>query len=304
MWRSLVLFFFFALSLFSEPCSSLAADVSAPKKLKVLVLGGSGFVGSRFIEKAADRFDIVSVSRRGRPAEFVKEGLSSEPEPLWLKVDATDGAAVQELFDVHGPFDGVFHSIGLLLDKDSGLSKFNKFASGSGSVPGSSATYDAITRQTAINAIDAFLYSGKTSDLVKKKPFVFISAAEAGWTFPAPVSWLEKYLVAKRAVESTLLGCGDKIRPVIFRPSLIWTPKRPQALVSVLPFYLAALVKVPFVDKPTPLEALIDAAICAIEDQDTTGIKRIGDIETLASALRTRQKEPRSRRRDSSEETR
>jgi len=39
-----------------------------------------------------------------------------------------------------------------------------------------------------------------------QRPFVFISAAEAKWTFDSvfkgtPVAWLHDYLVAKRAVE-------------------------------------------------------------------------------------------------------
>jgi nucleoside-diphosphate-sugar epimerase len=255
------------------------------ERLKVLVLGGSGFVGSRFIEKAAGRFDIVSVSRRGKPKDAADD--KNSPPCTWLKVDATDKSALSDVFTDYGPFDACFHAIGLLLDQESGLQSLNKFASGSGSVPNPSATYDDITRVTSFNAIDLFLYSGLARiEENNNKPFVFMSAAEAGWTFPAPIGWLEKYLTAKRAVESKLLGSGDKIRPIIFRPSLIWTWRRPQALVSVLPFYVASLIKVPFVDRPTPLDSLIDASISAIEDQNESGIKRFSDIDVLARKFR------------------
>lgn len=256
------------------------------EKLKVLVLGGSGFVGSRFIEQGASRFDLVSVSRRGKPKDFA-DGDASSSTCTWLKVDATDKDALNNVFVQYGPFDACFHSIGLLLDQESGLNSLNKFASGSGSVPGPSATYDDITRVTSFNAIDLFLYGGKSRLQENNlKPFVFISAAEAGWNFPAPVGWLEKYLTAKRAVESKLLSSGDKIRPIIFRPSLIWTWKRPQALLSVVPFYAASFIKVPFVDRPTQLGSLIDASISAIEDQTESGIKRFSDIDVLARKLR------------------
>merc|ERR1712070_850881 len=112
---------------------------------------------------------------------------------------------MKKLFKEEGPFDAVVHCIGVLLDEESGLSNLNRFASGSGSVPSTEATYDKITRQTAFNALDAFLYNGKSRAQMKNnKPFIFISAAEAGWTFPAPFTWLQRYLEAKRAVESKL----------------------------------------------------------------------------------------------------
>ena len=143
-------------------------------KPRVLVLGGSGFVGSRFIEKAADRFDIISVSRRGKPVTY-----TGSETPCWLKVDATDSESLDEVFQSYGPFDACFHSIGLLLDSDSGLKSFNKFASGSGSIPSDRATYDDVTRVTSFNAIDSFLYRGISRvEENNNKPFIFISAAE------------------------------------------------------------------------------------------------------------------------------
>lgn len=129
-----------------------------------------------------------------------------------------------------------------------------------------------------MNAIDAFIGAGGSG-----KPFVFISAAEAGWTFKAPVAFLEKYLVAKRAVESKLLS--SPLRPVIFRPSLIWTYERPQGLLSVIPFYIAAKIGIPFVDKPVKVEDLVEAiyvAMFSATARDIRGIQNYKSIELLA----------------------
>ena len=133
---------------------------------------------------------------------------------------------------------------GLLFDIDSGLADLNKIVSGSGSVPGSSSTYDAITRTTAFNVIDSVEKKQSRNLNVQldkfikgdsggaKFPLCFVSAAEAGWPevpFGETVDglaprWLNRYLVAKRAVESRLGESSEKgwIREVIYRPSLIW----------------------------------------------------------------------------------
>ena len=191
-----------------------------------------------------------------------------------------------------------------MLDQESGLSGLNKLASGSGSSPAPGASYDTITRGTGLAAIEAMRSqshrrrqgggnepgsTGTTSAATStgpstRLPFVFVSAAEAGWTFRSPLPFLERYLEAKRAVEAELLGkqggipsstgtqSGSRsgsgsgpsstslsegadggspplLRGTILRPSLIWTWERPQALLSVLPFYIANALGVPFVDR-------------------------------------------------------
>jgi hypothetical protein len=122
---------------------------------------------------------------------------------------------------------------GLLFDVDSGLANFNKIVSGSGSIPGESSTYDAITRSTAFNVIDSIEKKQAnpfTASKGGKYPFCFVSAAEAGWPdvpFGKTIdeklapAWLNKYLVAKRAVEAKLQTTKN-IRSAIYRPSLIW----------------------------------------------------------------------------------
>lgn len=251
---------------------------------RILVLGGTGFVGRAFIGEARKAgHSVVSLSRRGKLADEKDDGVT------WIRGDASDKAILEKLVKSEGPFDAAVHAIGLLFDVDSGLGSFNRYASGSGSMLGASSTYDKVTRQTAFNAIEV-LSKGSLS-ITKKQPipFVFVSAAEAGWTFKAPVEFLERYLIAKRAVESKLLDApsssspfSTNLRPIILRPSLIWTVDRPQALASVIPFYIGNAIGLPFVDKPILLSTLVNAGLAAIENPAERGIKRYPEMEALA----------------------
>ena len=365
---------------------------TTPRPIKVLVLGGSGFVGSTFIERASRHgFEIVSLSRRGKVKIQNKvndkrcidnnsdnnnnnNDNNNSNNIIWCQGDASDYNTIYDIHLKYGPFDSCIHAIGLLFDTQSGLKSINKYVSGSNSIPDDQATYDKITRLTAYNAIDSFVnYNNNiynnynnvennsdtdtfnddnndkkesannlTAKITTKneyikgidRSFIFISAAEAGWTLPAPVDFLERYLTAKRSVEKKLLAFsnhtkstidnssssdrketnsinssvdsindddnrsnsnGDqiqnedidetvvKLRPVIFRPSLIWTWKRPTALVSVIPFYIGSRIGLPFVDRPVTVENLVDAMIYSIEDSKVEGIMKFNDIDIMSS---------------------
>lgn len=152
--------------------------------LRLLVLGGSGFVGNRVVNIAKTRgHEIVALSRRGAPTDSSAPSASVE----YVKGDAAKMEDMETVFKQHGPFDGVIHAIGLLFDNKSGFGNYNQYISGSGSVIGEDSSYDRITRQTAFNAIELASKNTPPTSNQKKTPFVFISAAEAGWDFPAPV---------------------------------------------------------------------------------------------------------------------
>lgn len=244
--------------------------------LRVLVAGGSGFVGGKLVDILSKKgIEVVSLSRRG-----VVPGVTGV---TGVKCDVAEKNELSKVWAEYGPFDGVFHAIGLLLDSDSGLSGLNKFASGSGSVPGTTSNYDRITRVTSFNLMDA-MRSQQEGSGGGEVPMIFVSAAEAGWTLPSPVPFLERYLVAKRAVEKRMQSAEEtSIRPVIMRPSLIYTMDRPQAFVSVIPFMIASKIGVPGVEKPVELEVLTKAAVIAFEDASVSGIKRIEEMTELAS---------------------
>lgn len=198
---------------------------------------------------------------------------------------------------------GVIHCIGLLFDDASGLGNFNRFVSGSASIPDAESTYDSITRQSAFNAIDAsieYIQNNPTQDETTQNdssvsipaagfPFIFISAAEAGWPdvaggpqierFLAP-EWLKRYLIAKRAVEEKLLSSAE-LRPVIPRPSLIYSLDRPASYAPVGAFFVGNTIGLPFVDRPVTVQSLANAIVRSISRESVRGIQRYDSIDKL-----------------------
>jgi nucleoside-diphosphate-sugar epimerase len=254
---------------------TMVTSLKQSKPLKILVLGGTGFVGRTVIEKAnAKGYEAVSISRRGRlPTETDSSGKN-----VWFKGDITDKSVLTEVINKYGPFNAYVHTAGLLFDAESGLKSFNKLASGSGSVPGELSTYDRITKQTVFDSLDIINKQRRGSN---KTPFLFISAAETRWEFEVPVAFLRSYLIAKKAAEQALLS-SSAVRPVIFRPSLIWTPRKPLGLLSVIPFYVGFKLGVPILDRPVNVDSLSEALVEAIAREDVSGVKNYADIDSLA----------------------
>ena len=71
------------------------------------------------------------------------------------------------------------------------------------------------------------------------------------------------------------------VRPVVLRPSLIWTKEKPAALVSVIPFYILNKLGVPIIDRPMDLDILSKAAIQSVEDETVEGVKRYSEMDKL-----------------------
>ena len=270
-------------------CVALVAQpvlALAPPK-KVVVFGGTGYVGSQVCDRLAKKgFQVTAVSRRGvnpRPG-------TSLDQVTWIRGDATNKGDVQKFVSQN---DAVVHAVGLLFDVESGLQGLNTIVSGSKSIPDpEKSTYDNITRQTMFNIIEAVespvnrLRKGGT-----KTPLAFVSCAEAGWPDVqfgefveeklAP-DWLKKYLVAKRAVEARL-SQSAAIRPVIVRPSLIWSWEKLDVLPIIPVFNIANALGVPFVDKTVRVETLADAIVAGLEDESVSGVQRYMNMEELAA---------------------
>jgi hypothetical protein len=186
---------------------------------------------------------------------------------------------------------GIIHCVGLLFDDASGFGRFNRFASGSGSLPDSGSTYDTITRLTAFNAIEAAVDYAESSGLEVPLPVCFTSAAEAGWPDMAGGSFIEntlapdflrRYLEAKRAVEKKLLSSEPPLRPVIVRPSLIYTMDRPASFPAVGAFFVGNKVGLPFVDQPVSVQSLANSMVRSISRPDVRGILRYKEINALS----------------------
>eukprot|EP00798_Chlamydomonas_sp_ICE-L_P015493 gene15493-21577_t len=119
-----------------KPCAAASRELSTaskPEPLTILVLGGTGFVGSAFIKAASAKgHKVISLSRRGRPPA---DAPQTDENVEWVQGDATEYKAIEDVVSSHPDINACFHCIGLLLDEASGLSNLNKMASGSGSVP-------------------------------------------------------------------------------------------------------------------------------------------------------------------------
>ena len=278
----------FVISIIAVVCVCMAPTtvaLAAAGGKKVAVFGGTGFVGSAVCERLAKKgYDVVAVSRRGVNP---KPGDKYLDQVTWVQGDATDKATVKKIVK---DADAVVHSIGLLFDVESGLGNLNTIVSGSGSLPGDESTYDNITRKTMFNVIEAMESKSNFFSKNKQPALCFVSCAESGWPDVALGSqvesnlapeWLKKYLIAKRAVEARM-NESKAIRPVIYRPSLIWNWKKLDVLPVIPVFNLASAIGVPFVDKTVRVETLADAIVAGVEDSEVTGVQRFFKMEELA----------------------
>ena len=276
--------------------ASSGSDGASPLG-RVLVLGGTGFVGSRIcLELLEAGYDVTSISRRGTPPSSDNGDADSASESRaarlrksvdWRVGDATKPETARDVLR-EGGYVGVVHAVGMLLASD-----LNALASGSGSIPDADATYDRVTRVTACNAADAAVQCvsietaarGDGEESSPPPPFVFVSAAEARWDFTAPFDWLEEYLVAKRAVERrlTTLNEDNKLRASWLRPSLVYTFEKPAALPAVAAFVVGNAIGIPFVDRPVTVDTLARAAVRALSDGETSGCLDYREMERLAS---------------------
>merc|ERR1711918_337112 len=101
----------------------------------------------------------------------------------------------------------------------------------------------------------------------------------------AAPEWLQRYLVAKRAVEAELAKSTGQLRPVVYRPSLIWSWGKLDVLPVIPVFNLASALGVPFVDKTVRVEALGKAIVAGLLDETVRGVQRFPEIEQLATTL-------------------
>jgi hypothetical protein len=125
---------------------------------------------------------------------------------------------------------------------------------------------------------------------MKSFPFVFTSAAEAGWPdmpggtqveqYLAP-EWMKRYLAAKRQVEAKLMGSQPQLRPVIARPSLIYSLDRPASYLPVGAFFVGNKIGLPFVDRPVTVQSLGNAMVRAISRDNIVGVQRFKEIDQL-----------------------
>lgn len=220
--------------------------------MKVLVVGGSGFLGSAIVKQALSRqWNVVSISRSGKP--FVtpaghQPAWSASSDVQWKAADALAPATYEE---VTQSCDAAITTTGILLESayKSGAGKagggpldvvrglLKGWTTGSRGPLGSShqdgqngPKYEEMNRDAAVAVARTF---GATRSVTQEAPapFVYISAEDI---FRPIIS--SRYIGTKREAETLIAEQADaesKFRPVFLRPGLMYHPQtRP---LSTLP---------------------------------------------------------------------
>lgn len=181
--------------------------------MKVLVFGGSGFVGQQLLKTfQAQGWQTISVSRHGRP----KKGQAAwTDEVTWVKSDVTKDQTWQ---DVAKNADWIIDAIGILFEK-----------------PKQGITYENAIVLPLQNIADFLLKQSKPARLI------FISANKAPLV-------LKKYMQHKIAAERFLQQPDfAKLQSVIIYPGLVIDAAKPSTLIAEWGIHL--LYRLPFLKK-------------------------------------------------------
>jgi hypothetical protein len=93
--------------------------------------------------------------------------------------------------------------------------------------------------------------------------------------------FIQRYLKAKRAVEAKLMSSSPTLRPIIVRPSLIYSMDRPTSYVPVGAFTVLNKVGLPFVDRPVTVQSVGAAIVAAMGQDSVKGVLRYKEIDAL-----------------------
>ncbi|KAJ9050881.1 hypothetical protein DSO57_1009992 [Entomophthora muscae] len=257
--------------------------------MKVLVLGGNGFLGSQLCRSAAIRgLTVTSLSRSGSPKlQGILPTWVSKVD--WRQGDLLDPSSYRELLSNN---DIVIHSVGALLD-------FNyKHLMNQGlcaSVTGLASNFITKPASNDLNKIN-FLTAKKLCEVVSDYPNVKVLSYISASPVIPPVIFGIKYIASKRAAEQHILlsshsesSNGIRRKSLIFRPGIMFSDNRPLASGIASGVALAGYVA-PFCNMPTPLrvetvaEAVIQSSINAAScsSKQRSNIYEVNDILKLA----------------------
>ncbi|KAL4895582.1 hypothetical protein BDV59DRAFT_141490 [Aspergillus ambiguus] len=275
---------------------------------RVVVAGGTGFLGSRICKSAVARgWSVTSLSRRGEPRW---DAITSSPQrPSWASSVEWARADILEP-ESYKPFlsgaTAVVHSMGILLEADykgvvqgrepliSGLQRvFSSSKLGSQSPlqrregeplqpkeKDGQLTYELMNRDSAIAL-------AQESSNEQVPTFVFISAAAGAPILP------RRYITTKREAEMTISSKLPELRSIFMRAPFMYDSSRkftlPIALGGFIGSQFNALVgnRLDFlgsmVDKPFQVDMVGEAVVEAMEEESVRGAVGTKQIETLAT---------------------
>ncbi|CAG7927030.1 unnamed protein product [Penicillium olsonii] len=275
---------------------------------RLVVAGGSGFLGSRICKSAAARgWTVTSLSRSGEPRwETVtdsKERPSWAGSVEWAKADILKPESYKS--HLNGA-SAVVHTMGILLEADykgvvqgrepiiSGLQRAfstsklgsqNPLARQEGEAlqpkeRDGQLTYELMNRDSAI------ALAQETSN-EHVPAFVYISAAAGAPLLPA------RYISTKRDAEAAITSSLPDLRSIFIRPGFMYDSSRKFTLPIAMGGFVASEFntflgnKLGFLgamaEKPLKVDVVSEAVVEALEDESTKGAVGTKQIEALAT---------------------
>ncbi|ORZ25045.1 hypothetical protein BCR42DRAFT_578 [Absidia repens] len=268
---------------------------------KLLVVGGSGFLGQSMCKAAVQRgWETVSMSRNGEPESFTKHGKPAwANEVEWARGDSLDPSSYK---DVIKDVTNVVHTVGIILESDYKKAVNDPTVLGAlcgatkvlGEVVGMTdrgnpldpkrqvlPTYEAVNRDTAMSV------AKEVATLSTMESYVYVSASDI-FPFINP-----RYITSKRQAERYLFA-RPEFKSIILRPGFMYNEQRASAIPIAKAIQTAnaltqpfskALSSLPFgttfTTHPLYTDTVATAAMNAIEAK-SYGIFDVAGIEGLA----------------------
>lgn len=266
---------------------------------KLVVCGGSGFLGSRICKFGVQRgWEVTSISRSGEPRWEAVTGARTAPawarRVSWERADIFQPATYAPLF--RGANYAV-HSLGILLEADykgilsgqeSPLAGIKKLVGGApGSLAKDGLTYERMNRDSAILAAEAAASGGVEA-------FAYISASGAAPGLPS------RYISTKREAEQLLAKASQDPKAPLGRPIFVRAPFLYDAGARPLTVPLAALAGAGTMvnrftggaltgllgtmgTKPLKADEVAEAVVEALSDESVTGVLEVAQLVDLAN---------------------
>eukprot|EP00735_Rhodelphis_limneticus_P006531 TRINITY_DN18947_c0_g1::TRINITY_DN18947_c0_g1_i1::g.21600::m.21600 TRINITY_DN18947_c0_g1::TRINITY_DN18947_c0_g1_i1::g.21600 ORF type:complete len:269 (-),score=33.91,sp/Q9FVR6/Y1222_ARATH/36.50/2e-45,NAD_binding_10/PF13460.1/2e-18,Epimerase/PF01370.16/3e-09,NmrA/PF05368.8/1.1e-08,3Beta_HSD/PF01073.14/3.2e-05,3Beta_HSD/PF01073.14/9.6e+02,NAD_binding_4/PF07993.7/20,NAD_binding_4/PF07993.7/0.5,RmlD_sub_bind/PF04321.12/0.4,RmlD_sub_bind/PF04321.12/1.7e+02,RmlD_sub_bind/PF04321.12/3.6e+02,Polysacc_sy len=227
---------------------------------KILVVGGSGYVGSHICKEAVRRgLQVSSLNRSGKP-----QGLGSWADQVeWVKGDILAGGAIPEGFKDQG----VVTCVGGFGNED-----FQKRING-----------------------DTNIEVARQAKQIGVKKFVFISAHDYGFVPPGMRGYFQGKRAAEEYITNTLGDRGTILRPTFISGTRqvrgvnlpLWLLGKPWELVTnnLLGETITSIPGLSLLVTPVPVEAVAKVAVDAATGMcQKSGILSVYDIFQAATA--------------------
>ncbi|KAK2877778.1 hypothetical protein FQN49_001205 [Arthroderma sp. PD_2] len=268
---------------------------TAAAATRIVVAGGSGFLGARICQSAVARgWEVVSLSRHGEPAWDTVSPSGQAPrwaqKVEWAKADLLDPSSYgQHLKNA----SAVVHSMGIILEadykgilqgKESPITGLQKVVGSFAGMP-TGANKSQMTYRT-MNTESAISLAKKTSE-ENISTFVYISASSGAPIIP------QGYIASKREAESSILSMFPDLRSIFVRPTFMYDSSRSLSLPIAVGGMIASEINLltggklsalgSMAEKPLKVSVVGEAVVESIDDGEVDGVVSPKKIEDLAT---------------------